>query len=130
MAIYKQDKITTSDGKVHGEKVTGDELRMPYKMFNSLNQKGVTYIFSHMDNGEAVYVRSHISQVEERIDIKINTKVNLNSSGENIIRRSELPSGAILSPDFVGRTIISNGRRYKMMQPVTKCDGQYVMIEA
>ena len=47
MAIYKKDLIVTPDGTRHGKQLTGDEIRMPYRIASSITQNGTTYAFSH-----------------------------------------------------------------------------------
>jgi hypothetical protein len=129
MAIYKKDLLITPDGTRHGKQLTGDEIRMPYRVANSITQNGMTYAFSHMDNGEAVYVKGGTPLAPVR-PFAPNVSTDSGSSGERTIQRADLPPGAILHSDFVGRFYTVGNRRYRMMQPVTKCDGMFVLVEA
>ena len=129
MAIYKGDMIIVDGKVVQGEPMTGDEIRMPYRIANSITTDGVTYVFSHMDGNEAVYVKGGTPPAPVRPLVQASHPEGGNDSVRTI-QRSELPPGAILSPDFVGRFYNVGNRRYRMMQPTTKCDGQYVLVEA
>lgn len=44
------------------------------------------------------------------------------------LTEADLPAGAILHSDFVGRYLRQNGKTYRMMQPLTKCDGKFVFV--
>ena len=129
MAIYKKDLIVTPDGTRHGKQLTGDEIRMPYRIASSITQNGTTYAFSHMDNGEAVYIKGGTPPTPVR-PFTQQSSVGGSGDGTRTIQRSELPPGAIPHPDFVGRYHTVGNRRYRMMQPVTKCEGQFVFVEA
>lgn len=129
MAIYKKDLIVTPDGTRHGQQLTGDEIRMPYRVANSITQNSTTYAFSHMDGSEAVYVKGGTPPAPVR-PFAQQAHTEGGNDGASTILRSDLPAGAILHPDFVGRYLNVGNKRYRMMQPVTKCDGQFVLIEA
>lgn len=129
MAIYKKDLIVTPDGARHGEQLTGDEIRIPYRIASSITQNGTTYAFSHMDNGEAVYVKGGTPPAPVRPFVQ-QTTTDSSGDGARTIQRADLPPGAILHTDFVGRYHTVGSKRYRMMQPVTKCDGMFVFVEA
>ena len=127
--IYKKDMTITSDGKRHGEELAGDEIRMPYRIAASITTGGATYVYSHMDNGEAVYIKGGTPKAVAP-DFAQQSTAESSGDGARIIQRSELPDGAILHPDFVGRFYTVGSQRYRMMQPVTKCDGLFVLVPA
>lgn len=125
MAIYKQDMIQVN-GQRHGEELTGDEIRFPYRMAGSITSGGVTYRFSRMDNGEAVYTKS-----EAPPDVTRPTAptVPTTSNRPEQISAADLPEGAILDSDFVGGRKFHNGRVYRLAQPVKKIGDAYVYVE-
>ncbi len=119
--IYKRDSINGQ-----GETLTGDEIRLAYRMANSITSGGVTYAYSHMDGGEAVYKRS--GSAPAQASGKPQPAKAIVDSYSKQLSESNLPAGAILHSDFVGRYLHHNGKRYRLMQPMTKCDGKFVYV--
>lgn len=129
MTIYKQDAITVN-GVTTGEVLSGDEIRMPYRMAGSIMVDGVQYKFVGMDGGEAVYRLQAAPVATSVVPTKVAAPTYAVSDDTRTINRADLPSGAILSADFVGGRMRQGGCTYRMMQPVTKCEGLYVFVEA
>ncbi len=127
MAIYKQDAVIVN-GVTTGEVLSSDEIRMSYRMAGSINVGGVQYQFVGMDNGEAVYHRQDVPSVPTMVTAP-HVRIGSND-GARTIDRADLPHGAILHPDFVGGRLRQGGQAYRMVQPVTTCEGMYVFVEA
>lgn len=125
MAIYKQDAITIN-GVTHGERVDGqDEIRMPYRIAASITNSGYTYTFVGMDKGEAVYRRGEAASKPVE-PVKPAPAVETTTEATQTL--TELPMGAILDAQFVGRYMTVNNIRYRLYQPVSKMNGKYVYV--
>ena len=129
MPIYKGDVEVVNGKVVEGEIVEGNEFRFPYRMADSMTVTGVTYKFDRMEGGEAVYVKQ-AGSVEEtqkpKKTAKKKKKKAVDTTPEMAV--SDLPSGAILEPDFVGGIKHVAEKQYRLMQPITKVQGQYVYV--
>ena len=138
MAIYKRDMIQTPDGKRHGEELTGDTIRLAYRMSGSITTNGVTYKFSHSDpvTGEAVYIKSDAQEAQQvqsqvqRIIHQVQSRIERSAPPVVETGNVDIPSGAILDADFVGGRKHHNGRVYRLAQPVRQINGKYVYVEA
>lgn len=123
MPIYKED-LHVINGKKVGETVSGDEIRLPYSTDGvnvfSMTVDGVTYRFDRMDGNELVY---------KKVSPQVAESLGLTVDSSQVIARDALPAGAILDRGFIGRYLVSKGKRYRLMQPITKCGEEYVYVE-
>lgn len=118
MAIIKGDMV---NGK--GEVLDGDEIRLAYRISNSITTGGVSYVYDRTENGEAVY-RKSATVISEPSQPRP-AQAHVHDATPTV---DTLPAGARLSPDFVGRMVHFDGAVYRMMQPPTKYQGQYILL--
>jgi hypothetical protein len=119
--------------QVFKEELTKQEetILMPYRIARSITNAGKTYVFVRMEGGQALYALSDSPPATQAIEQPMNTKEKKGQKkfdSDQTIDRKDLPPGAVLSSDFVGGKWIHNGRAYRMMQPITKCNGMYVFL--